>query len=55
MIHWELCKRLKFGHTTKSYVYKLEYVQENDMYIIICDFKIQTDYQISARRTKAVN
>ena len=26
VIHWELCKRLKFDHTSKYYMHKLEYV-----------------------------
>ena len=29
-IHWELCKGLKFDHTNKWYIHKLESVQENE-------------------------
>ena len=30
LIHWELYKKLKFDHTTKWYMHKLEPVLEND-------------------------
>ena len=33
--HWELCKKLKFDHTTKWYLYELEFVQENETYRIM--------------------
>ena len=39
-IHWELCKKLKFDHTTKWFVQKPESA---------LDFEIQTDRQIPAR------
>ena len=32
LIHCELCKKLKFDHTNKWYMHKLEYVSENEMY-----------------------
>ena len=50
VIHWELCKKLKFDHTSKWYMHKPESVQENEMHKILCDFKIQTDYLIPVRR-----
>ena len=46
VIHWELCKKLKFGHTTKGYMQKLESVLGNMTQIILWDFVIQTDHQI---------
>ena len=30
MIHWELCKKLKFGHATKCYKHKTESFRKND-------------------------
>ena len=30
VVNWELCKKLKFDHTTKWYVHKSESVLEND-------------------------
>ena len=48
IIHWELCKKLKFDH--KWSMYKQESVQENETHKIPWDFEIQTDPLISARR-----
>ena len=39
MIHWELCKTLKFDHTTKWYRHKPESVQDNETWKIFCDFE----------------
>ena len=50
VIYWELCKRLKFDHTNKWYIYKVEFVLKNETHKIIWDFEIQTDYLIPARR-----
>ena len=41
VIYRELCKRLKFGHTTKWYIHKPDSVLENDKYKILWDFEIQ--------------
>ena len=30
VVHWELCKRLNFDHTTKWYMQNPEYILEND-------------------------
>ena len=49
VIHWELCKWLKFDNTTKWYMHKLNFVQENETHKILCDFEIQTDHLIIAR------
>ena len=54
MIHWELCKKLKFHHTTKWYMHKPESVLENETHKILWDFEIQTDHQIPARRPDLV-
>ena len=50
VIHWELCKKFKFGHTNKWYIHNPASVLENDMHKLLWDFDIQTDYLISARR-----
>ena len=54
MIHWELCKKLKFDHTTKQYMQKPESVLENEMQKIFWDFEMQTDHLISVRRSDLV-
>ena len=50
----ESCKRLKFDHTAKWYMYKPESVLENEMHKIVCDFVIQTNHLILARRPDLV-
>ena len=55
MIHWELCKKLKFDHTTKWYIHKLESVLENEKHKIWGDFEIQTDYLIPIRSNLVIN
>ena len=47
----ELCKRLKFDHTTKWYLQKPESVIENETHY---DFEIQTDLLIPLRRSNRV-
>ena len=54
LIHWELCKILKFDHTAKWYMYKLEFVLENETHEPLGDFEIQTDHLIPARRADLV-
>ena len=41
MIHWELCKKLKFGRAVKCYMHKPEFVFVNESDNIILDFEIQ--------------
>ena len=50
VIHWELCKILKFDHTNKRYMHNPEYVLENETHKPLWDFEIQTDHLISAKR-----
>ena len=52
VIHWEVCKKLKFQHTTKWYKHKPESTLENGMHKILWDFEIQTDHSVKARRKK---
>ena len=54
MIHWELCKKLKFNQIFKWYIRKSEFVIQNEMHKILCDFEIKTDHLISARRPDLV-
>ncbi len=39
--------KLKFDHTTKGYMQKSEFVQENETHKILCDFETQMDHLIS--------
>ena len=50
VIHWELCKKLKFDHTNKWYMRNPAAVLENDTHKLLWDFDIQMDHLISARR-----
>ena len=50
MIHWEMCKKIKFDHTNKLYIYKPASVLENDTHKLLWDFNIHTDPLIPARR-----
>ena len=50
VIHWELCKKLKFDHTNKWYMHNSESILENDIYKLLWDFEIQTDHLILARQ-----
>ena len=43
VIHWELCKKLKFDFTTKWYIHKPKPVFENETQKLLRDFVIQTD------------
>ena len=49
VIHWELCKILKFDHTTKWYMHKPESVLMDETRKNFLAFEIQTDYLILAR------
>ena len=50
VIHWELCKKLKFDHSNKWYMHNPNSVQENETHKLICDFDIHTDHLFSARQ-----
>ena len=41
MIHWELCKKLKFDHTKKWFMHNPESVEENESLKLTWDFGIQ--------------
>ena len=40
VIHWELCKELRFDHTDKGNTQKPDSVLENATHKIICDFLV---------------
>ena len=40
VIHWELCKKLKFDHKSKWYMHNPESVLKNETYKLLCDFEI---------------
>ena len=50
VIHWELCKKLKFDHTNKWYMHNPATAQENETHKLLWDFNIQTDHLISVRK-----
>ena len=50
VIHKELCKRLKFYHTTTWYIHKPKSVRGNETHKIPWDIEIQTDNLIPVRR-----
>ena len=54
VIYWELCKKLKFDHTTKWYMHKPEYVLEIEIHKILWYFEIQIDLLIPTRRSDLV-
>ena len=54
VIHWEMCKKLKFDHTNKWYIHNPASVLENDTHKLLWDFDIQTDHLISARKPDLV-
>ena len=54
VIHWELCKKLKFDQTTKWHMHKPESTLENEMHKILWDFEIQMDHLIPIRRLDLV-
>ena len=49
-IHCEMCKKFRFEHTNKWYIYNPAPVLENDTHKLPWDFNIQTDHLIHARR-----
>ena len=50
VIHWEMCRKFQFEHTNKWYMHNPAPVLENDWHKLLCDFNIQTDHLIPARR-----
>ena len=46
VIHWEMCKKLKFDHTNKWYMHNPAAVLEKHTHKLLWDFDIQTDHLI---------
>ena len=51
MIHWEMCKKLKFDHKNKWYMHNTAPVLENKTHKLLWDIDIQTDHLISVRKS----
>ena len=50
VIHWKMCKKFRFDHTNKWYMYNPASVLEYSTHKLLWDFDIQADHLISARR-----
>ena len=50
LIHWELCKSLKFDQADTWYIHKPESIRENETQKILWDFEIKMDHPTSTRR-----
>ena len=50
VIYWKLCQKLKLDYTNKWYMHNPASILENETYKLVCDFDIQTDHLIPARR-----
>ena len=51
LIHWELCKRLKFDYTIKLYRHKPVFLLKNGTYKVLWDVEIQMDHLILGRKS----
>ena len=54
VVHGKLCKWFHFDDATKCYMHKSESFMENEAHKILCNFKIQTDLLILAKRPDLV-
>ena len=54
VIHWELCKKLKFAHTCKWYMHSAESILENKTHKLFWDLETETYPLILARRPELV-
>ena len=54
VIHCELCKGLKYDHTTKWNMHQPESIPANEIYQILWDFKLQMNYPTPIRRLNLV-
>ena len=50
VIHWEMCKKFKFDHTSKWYMHSPAPVLQNNTQKLLWDFDMHTDHLILARR-----
>ena len=49
-----MCKKFKFDHINKWYIYNPETVQENEAHKLFWDFETQMNHQISARQLNLI-
>ena len=54
VIYWELCKKFNFDNVNRWYIHNSDSVPKNKTNKILCDFVIQTNHIISARRPNRV-
>ena len=54
VIHWEMCKKLKFDHTNKWYMHNPAPVLEDYTHKLLSDIDIHTDHLISDRGARGV-
>ena len=54
VIHMELCKKVKFNHSTKQFMHKPESVLKNETHKILWHFELKMDHLISARKPDLV-
>ena len=54
VVHWKVVRKCNFEAGRKWYEHEPERALENEDYKILCDFNIQTDYVIEARRPDLV-
>ena len=54
VVHWKLARKCSFEAGNKWYEHEPESLLENEDYKILCDFSIQADHVIEARRTDLV-
>ena len=50
IVHWKLARKSNFEAGDKWYEHEPEIILENEDYKILCDFSIQSDHVIEARR-----
>ena len=54
VIHWKLCKKLKFDQITERYMHKPESVPQNGTHKVLGDLEILIDHPIPVRRLDLV-
>ena len=53
-VHWQLCRKAELEQTDKWYKHTPERVLENEGFKVLCDFNIQCDRIVEARRLDIV-
>ena len=55
VIHWEMCKKLRFDHTNKWYMQKPTAVLENDIHRLLWNFDIQNGSPYLGQKIRSYN